>query len=134
MWQSFYQNYHKLQVQWESYCRKMYNGTGKNIIRNNLRMSKAVIFRSVSSIFWCFKANYNSSGCMKFWIRSCIITRRKTCGVCIKVTYKCREELCNYWKRITSSPVWFIPFHQYVYRNKTFTESDYKPLGIINKP
>ena len=25
-------------------------------------------------------------------------------------------------------------FHQYVYGNKTFIESDHKPLGIIKKP
>ena len=35
------ENYQKLQVHWENYCRKMYIGTGKNIIRNHLRMSRS---------------------------------------------------------------------------------------------
>ena len=67
---------------------------------------EAIIFRSMSSILWCIKVNCNSSGCIQFWIRNCIISRRKDCGVCMKIIYKGREELCNYWKRIPVSPVW----------------------------
>ena len=54
---------------------------------------KAVIFRLMSSILWCIKTNYNSSGCKQFRIRSCIITRRKACGVCNKKLIVKREEV-----------------------------------------
>ena len=37
----------------------------------------------------CIKAIYNSSGCKQCWFKSCIIIRRRTCGICIKITYTC---------------------------------------------